>query len=258
MTRWMRAEAQGILAWRVDGWSDVRAWCTGRQGGVSLPPFASLNLSRSVGDLPAAVEENRRRALHLAPGRSAIWAQLVHGRDTAWVDASSSPGPMADVLLTRDPSVVLAMSFADCVPVWIYAPDLPAVALVHAGWRGTALSAVEAAVAALEKEGAQPEHLLAAVGPAIGGCCYEVDDPVVSRLSTLPAADSAIRSDGNGRYHLDLARMNWAQLAAAGVPAARIARTALCTACHPAWFFSHRGERGRTGRLGGFISLWTS
>jgi YfiH family protein len=159
--------------------------------------------------------------------------------------------------LTRDPAVTLAMTFADCVPVWLYAPDLPAVGLVHAGWRGTALGVVQAACAGLAAAGAAPERLYAAIGPAIGGCCYQVGEEVAARLRSLPDADGGIRSEGDGHYRVDLPWLNRAQLRAVGVPERHLASVALCTACHPGWFFSHRGGAGRTGRMGGFLCLTT-
>ena len=256
MAFWKMSE-EGLLHWRLDGWHGIQAWFTGRLGGASLPPYASLNLSRSVNDLPAAVMVNRRRAIAAGVPLSVptvVWARQVHGRDIAWVDGTQ-PDAVADGLLTRTPNVVLAMAFADCVPIWIVSDDQSMGGLVHAGWRGTVLDIAGAAVNAFEQAGEDPKHLKAAIGPSIGPCCYEVDEPVAEKVRRLEDGQQFLASTGPRHYQLDLWGLNRWLLMRAGIPEDAIVGAGLCTGCHPDWFFSHRREQARTGRMGGFLCL---
>jgi len=232
---------------------------TTREGGASAPPFDTLNLGRGVGDLPDAVRTNRTRVL-AALGRSLteqVEASQVHGTLVAAVDASHRGRkiPGVDALITRDPAVVLAMHCADCVPVLLADPVRGAVAAVHTGWRGTAAGAAPAAVGAMvEACGSRPGDLVAAIGPAIGPCCYEVDAPVVERFAPWPWRDRVVSPSPSGRWMLDLWEANRRQLVDAGVPPGSVAVAGLCTAHHPALFFSHRRD-GTTGRMAAHIAV---
>lgn len=237
----------------VDGWPGVKAWMSGRRGGVSPPPFSTLNLSVYVHDLPAAVVENRRRALLPAGGRSPLWARPEHGGRVHQVDRRTVEVERGDGLLTRDPEVVLAQTYADCVPIFLYAPDIGWAGLLHAGWRGTVAQIAAAGVRALVDEGARPDRMQAAIGPSIGPCCYEVGEDVVGLVRPLPRGQEFLvgRED---RIHLDLWGMNRALLEGAGITPEHIIEAGLCTSCEVHRFFSHRRER-RTGRMGGFLCL---
>jgi YfiH family protein len=139
---------------------------------------------------------------------------------------------------------------ADCVPVLLADPETGAVAAVHAGWRGTLARAAAEGVRALRREaGAAPERLLAAVGPSIGPCCYEVSPELAARFRA--ELGPVVREDGGVR--LDLWAANRRVLEEAGLPAARIEVLGLCTACDGR-FFSHRRDAGRTGRQVAFIA----
>jgi YfiH family protein len=207
---------------------------TGRAGGVSEGPYASLNLGRWTDDDPAAVEENRRRA---AEGRPVAFARQVHGTRVAALDGTPEVVEEADGVITRVAGVVAMVLTADCVPVALAAPG--AVAMVHAGWRGLSDGVLEAGVAAL---GGGPVH--AAIGPAAGGCCYEVGPEVAERFP-----DWAL----DGRL-LDLKAVAAARLRAAGV--VEVVDVGRCTMCEPDVFFSHRVSGPRTGRQGGLA--WRS
>lgn len=229
-------------------------WFAGRGGGVSPPPFATMNLSRHVRDLPPAVAENRRRAAKRgAPTADAVWGRLVHGATVAWVgpDAASGPAPVADGLLTMHPGLTIAMTFADCVPIWLASRAGPVGGLLHAGWRGTVRGMARAGVDALAAGGVAPDSLEAVIGPSIGPCCYEVGPEVVEAVAALDLGPGLV----DARRHLDLWEVNRRLLHGAGVAEDRIVVTGLCTACHPEWFFSHRREGGRTGRNGGFFRM---
>jgi YfiH family protein len=148
------------------------------------------------------------------------------------------------------------MTFADCVPVLLHDPVKGWVGLVHAGWKGTVGGAARKAVqAARETFGSRPEDILAAIGPSIGPCCYEVGEDVVAAVhSGLPECADLL-SARDGGVHLDLWRANACQLAAVGVPAANVEVSGYCSSCRTDLFFSHRKERGKTGRMAAVIGL---
>lgn len=258
---WCWAQEGALPLLRVgafDALEVVHAFTT-RIGGVSEPPFDTLNLGRAAGDAAEAVRENRRRALAaLSRGlEDHVEASQVHGARAAVVGARDRGRkiPNVDILLTRDPAVVLAMHYADCVPVLLTDPGRRAVAVVHTGWRGTAAGAAAEAVRALASAfGSRPGDLVGAIGPAIGPCCYEVDAPVAAALAPWPWRDAVLEPAGEGRWRLNLWEANRRQLADAGVPAGAVGVAGLCTACHPGLFFSHRRDR-RTGRMGALVAL---
>lgn len=162
----------------------------------------------------------------------------------------------ADGLITRVPQTVLAMSFADCVPVFLYDAGTPAIGLAHAGWRGTASRiAAKTLLKMIEAFGTDPAECTAALGPAIGPCCYEVGPEVASALSKSCASTDAIRRDSQGRLFVDLGACNAFQLCAVGLPAENLQLSRWCTACNRNLFFSHRAENGQTGRMTAFIAL---
>jgi purine-nucleoside/S-methyl-5'-thioadenosine phosphorylase / adenosine deaminase len=172
-------------------------------------------------------------------------------------DASESFWPEADILVTDDPSVALAVVVADCVPLLIADPRSGAVAAVHAGWRGTAAGAAPAAVAAMVREfGARPERLVVAEGPSIGPCCYTVGAELIDAFVTGGFAgeiDEWFTRDATGGLRLDLWAANRDQLMACGVPGRSIHRSGLCTASHPEWFASYRRDGPGTGRIAAVI-----
>jgi YfiH family protein len=239
-----------VPVWRHDGSPAgavlQRAFST-RRGGVSSPPFDTLNLGSSTADRPEAVEENRRRllrALDLDPERFVTLGQ-IHGARVVRVTA---PGfqPECDAAVTVTRGLALAVTGADCLPILFEAGD--AVAAAHAGWRGILAGVAEAALqAACEAGGAAPPEARAHLGPCIRGCCYEVGAEVASRFpgQTLTTSQHSV--------HLDLPAAVRLRLMAAGLPSQRVQDTAACTACDPSWYFSHRRDRGSTGRHWGVI-----
>lgn len=230
-----------------------------RRGGVSLAPFDSLNVSTSVGDDPHAVGQNRDLvAAALERERdSLVMAGLVHGAAVATVTPSTPgrplPGggrsiPGMDALITSDPGVTLVVTAADCAPVFLVDPSRRAIGLVHAGWRGTVAGVIPAVIAAMRVAfGSDPGDIRAAVGPSLGPCCGEFSDP----RRELPAwCAPFIR----GRY-VDLWAMVAAQLREAGLSGDHIATAQICTVCRRDMFFSHRGDKGHSGRCAAVLAL---
>lgn len=256
----VRTDRDGIGFYTVSSFpAGALAVFSTRLGGISRPPYAALNVGAHVGDDPGAVAENRRR-LATAVGLPEPWATVrqVHGsvvlRITAW--PNGEPLGSADALITDRPGLPLAIFTADCAAVYIYDPVRRAVGLAHAGWRGTASAIAARTVAAMAKAyGTNPGDCYAAVSPAIGSCCYEVDEAVVSRLRHFPWLGRVIRETRPGHWRLDLWLANRLQLADAGLALERIAVSGLCTACHMDQFYSHRAEAGCTGRQVALLAL---
>jgi YfiH family protein len=221
-----------VIRWEQDGY--VVAFTT-RVGGVSAGPYASLNLGRLTLDPPEHVDENRRRACASldADPEALSFNRQVHSA-TVHRAAAGARGREGDGLWTDEPRVPLLAFAADCVPIAVARTGRdPALAVLHAGWRGLADGIVAAGVRAL---GGGPAA--AVVGPAIGPCCYEVGAEVAGRF------DPDLTRDGR----LDLWAAAERRLRDAGV--ATVERVDLCTACHPELFFSHRRDGGVTGRQG--------
>jgi polyphenol oxidase len=235
-----------------------------RRGGVSVAPFDSLNLSVSVPDERERVYANRRRVYGLY-GRdtdSVVHAHLVHGADVARVTQADNGSwvERVDGLITDQPGCVLTMNFADCAPILLYDPRRKAIGLGHAGWRGAVVDLPGAMVRAMaEHFGSDPADLVAAVGPCIGPCCYEVGEEVIEAVrNTFPAYESLFQPNGRtgtiaSNRHFNLPEANRRNLAAAGVRT--IATANYCTACRTDLFFSHRAEKGKTGRFGAVFAL---
>lgn len=231
-----------------------------RQGGVSPSPWDSLNVGGSIGDEIAHVRENRIRsfeALNRIP-ESIFDVWQVHSAD---VVVAENPRPLeteyrkADAILTNNPQVTLFMRFADCVPILLHDPVKNVVGIVHSGWLGTVRGAVCAAVDAMQKRYAtRPGDILAAIGPSIGPDHYEVGEDVIARVKAAFGWDAdALLEKHDDSIHFNLWDANRLLLEGAGVE--QVETAGICTACHLDDWFSHRGEKGKTGRFGALISL---
>ncbi len=229
-----------------------------RIGGVSRGPYATLNLSQAVGDEPAAVEENHRRALEpLGLDRAQVVSPWqVHGASAEVVgwEHRGTVRPETDALVTATPGLPLMMRFADCTPVVLFDPLRRAVGLAHAGWRGVVAGVAGAAIELMTAGLAcEARDIWAGIGPTIGPCCYEVGMDVAEEIASACPPGSAVVQALDGRVYADLPAAVEAQLRSVGVE--QIERAGLCTACHVDEFFSHRAENGRTGRFGIVIGM---
>ena len=232
------------------------------------------DISYATGGDAAAVYASRRAwAASIGLDAAAIVAaQQIHGAAVASVSvADRGRGargtdeaiPAVDALLTDAPDTPLLMGFADCAPLLFHDACRGVVGLAHAGWRGTVADVAGETVRALvARYGSDPGDLLVGIGPAIGPCCYVVGREVIDAWHTLGVAgDSVVRPadapGGRGQWTFDLPGANRLLLGRAGVRADQIEDAALCTACQVATFFSHRAERGQTGRFAALIGLTT-
>jgi YfiH family protein len=224
---------------------------TTRLGGVSPRPFATLNLQLKSGeDAPSRVSMNRAllaEALGYDAGRL-VTAEQVHGDTVTVVDVPGVVAPACDALITTARNVPILIQVADCLPVVMADPAGKGVAVVHCGWRGIAAGiAVKAARQLADLTGCRVEDLAVGVGPGIGPCCFAVHEDVTVPL-TAAVPEGPEPTERNGRTFVDLAGTLAAQLTAAGIVRASVAR--YCNACHPEMFFSYRREAGKTGRQG--------
>ena len=220
-----------------------------RTGGISAPPFATLNVGRSTNDAPGSVRENERiilRSLGLAERVARL--RLEHGARVLRPDGPGTYGP-ADALITDDPQLALWFTVADCVPVTITAGAWRVHG--HCGWRGVVAGLPEAMVAAITRSaGVSPSGLCAWAGPGIGPCCFEVGREVAEGFdpATIRTASPAPgRTDT--RAFLDLRAEIALRLTRLGLPSAAIAIDDSCTVCESDRFFSHRRDGVPTGRL---------
>jgi len=238
---------------------------TTRVGGMSRPPFDTLNLATAmaggVEDDPTAVAENFRRLRGALGVERVVRVQVrqVHGA-AVWVPPAEpikpTDAPEADAMISDDPSHLLTIRVADCVPILLAGPAGRVVAAVHAGWRGLVAGVVERTLAAMAARfDVRSAELAAGVGPCISAAHYEVG-PEVAAAFEAAGLGEAVRpapTVGASRPHIDLRAAATAALAAGGVPGEAIAVSSACTYAEAREFFSHRRDAGRTGRQAAVI-----
>jgi YfiH family protein len=238
-------------------WLD-HAFCT-RWRGASEGAFAGLNFSVREGDGEDAVRRNWGRLSEAfgIPADRFVTLRQVHGTRLVSLEDRTEAVPEGDGLVAARRGFAVGIKTADCVPILIADPVAGAVCAVHAGWRGTAMGIAEKAVEAMRRHFAsEPSRLIAAIGPAIGPCCYEVDEPVFRSMEGRREKGAVFEPlPGRDRWRLDLAKANEIQLAGSGLGDGRIHAANLCTSCNRGLFFSHRGEGGMTGRQLNFIVI---
>jgi len=265
----LRDRRDGLLAYRFETLPDqLDAFVSTRHGGVSPPPYDSLNLGLRVGDEDERVVENRRRlcrAFGIELERS-VWCRQIHADGVAVVgDADAGRGSTeedsivkdADALVTDAPGLALCVTLADCVPVAIFDPEHRVVGLAHAGWGGTVARISSRTVEVMrEGFGCRPESLVAAIGPSIGAAGYEVGADVIEVAGAAygERASELLQPREDGKALFDLWAANRIDLEGAGVLAERIEVASMSTAEHRQDFYSYRAE-GVTGRFACVVAL---
>jgi len=229
---------------------ELRHLVSGKVAGMPL----NFSLALHTGEPAEEVKRNRERLREFFGldsrfvGVTQIHGNRVHRVEKlpaiAWEEYETRV--QADALVTDLPGVVLNILTADCVPLLLYDPLRRVIAAVHAGWKGTAQAIAARTVEEMNgRYGCDPGSIVAAIGPAIGGCCYEVGEEVASAFEKYP---KALRRGGKSPY-LDLKEVNRVQLLGAGLSAEKIEVSPLCTACERASYFSYRAENGCSGRF---------
>ncbi len=270
----LQVPALAKLPWLVHGFST-------RPGGVSLLDDEKvLNLGFTKWDSSENVLENRRR-FQSALGASdlkLISLKQIHSDVIHLFDAAPAEPCRGDASATNRPGLLLGVQTADCVPILLVDPKKRAVAAVHAGWRGTLQRIVVKAIGQMQMQfKSKPADLLAAIGPSIGGCCYEVGTEVATQfLSQFAEASDWFDEFRTGdepnpiqwlnmmppghqpppkNVLLDLRKANRAQLLGTGLRAPNILVSDLCTACRPDFLFSYRKQSAQSGRLMSVIGI---
>ncbi|WP_053366120.1 peptidoglycan editing factor PgeF [Bacillus sp. FJAT-27245] len=244
----------------------LSAGFTAKAGGYSTGEFESMNTGFHVGDNPAVVRKNRETIAGMA-GFSLldmVGAEQTHGTNIVkagshlkgrGAEAYSDSVRDTDGFYTNEPGILLSLCFADCVPLYFFDPGSRMVGIAHAGWKGTVNGIGPKMVDAWRAEGIAPSDIFAAIGPSICKNCYIVDGRVIAFAEKIleHVEKKPYNQISAGHYSLDLQTMNKILLEKAGIPARNIAVTGLCSSCGNGSFFSHRRDKGKTGRMLGFI-----
>ncbi len=254
----------------IDEWarenSRLMVGFTSKNGGFSRDPFSNMNLGLHVSDSLIDVRENRQKIAELLdfPLHSWVCAEQTHeihiekvtkkdgGKGSILYDDSFK---RTDGFFTKEKGILLALCYADCVPLYFYHQDTGAIGIAHAGWKGTLGGIASEMIRIFESEGVEKEEIHVVIGPAICKNCYIVDERIIFLVEKLLEEDEnkPYNQIGANQYELDLKQLNKAPLLKAGLNERNIQVTNLCTSCDNKYFFSHRKEKGKTGRMMGFI-----
>jgi YfiH family protein len=257
----------------LTGWdqflSGLTVGFTTNSGGFSSGNFTSLNLGLHVHDEPEVVRKNREvlaKALSF-PMENWVFAEQIHSnRIIKATKTSCGKGVSSymdgltgcDGVYTSEKGIMLSLCFADCVPLFFMVPEKSLIGLAHAGWKGTVKDIAGEMIRMWQQnEGIDPKDIIVAIGPSIGGCCYVVDDKVISSIDkkVLENGPLPYKELSNGKYQLDLKLLNEHYLRNAGIDKDNILVSGYCTSCEEALFFSHRRDNGHTGRMLSFIGI---
>jgi YfiH family protein len=234
-----------------------------RLGGLSPRPFDSMNLGNPNGcaiqDLRDRIRDNYAILLRTIGLEGRPWTYLhqVHGSKAVRVEHGKyhDNDHKADVLVGDDPERALSVRIADCVPILLASDDGKIVSAVHAGWRGVVSGAVLEALNEMDRwRGVKPHRVIAAIGPSIGFDAFEVGGEVLDEFAAALGSDAPLRRRPDGKGHVNLRQALRRQLTTAGIPVEHIDSTDRCTYTHSEEFFSHRRDKGITGRMAALIA----
>lgn len=257
----------------------IQPWCiqdqqliagfTTREGGESKLPYSSFNLGLHVHDEEISVIKNREKLasqLHF-PTSNWVCTEQIHDnhiKKVSKLDAGKGVHHYTDSIkgtdgiYTSDHNILLTSAYADCVPLYFYAPTKQLIGLAHAGWKGTVKDIAGKMVQLwTEQEKVAPEDIYVTLGPAIEKCCYVVDDRVIDQVKNIISENQFFPYEEicKGQYRLHLKQLNHYLLRQAGVPENNILISSYCTSCKNDLFFSHRKDGGKTGRMLSFIGF---
>ncbi len=252
-----RRETNGVVFYASSLLEQIRVpHCfSTRIGGVSPAPFDSLNLGNPSGvdqvDDYDRIYENYRKLQRAIdrPNHERIWVHQVHGGDV--MRAPCASGAKADALICDDPGKLIAVRVADCVPILLSSTDGKTVAAVHSGWRGVIAGVVRNTIEAMN---IAAQNLIAAIGPCISLEHFEVGGEVLEAFTETFGDNAPVKRRGDGKGYVDLREAVRLQLIRVGIPPEQIDTTDRCTFEHAEEFFSHRRDRGLTGRMATLIA----
>ncbi len=257
-------ENNGIKYFKIESFEEsgaVNHCFTTRVGGVSKGEFFAMNFRTACADSFENVLENYRiicSEIGINP-ENLVLSNQVHEDKVVRVGRKHCGNGIlrancfesADGLITNEPGVALVTSFADCVPLYFFDPVKKVIALSHSGWKGTVMNIAKNTISAFAEFGSRPADILAAIGPSIGECCFEVGDDVADIFRENYG--NAFIKKYDGRYHVNLQAVIEMQLRELGV--CNITKAGICTACNSEWLFSHRKTNGRRGNMIALLEL---
>lgn len=271
-----RIEKDGLpVVYEPAGWKPLFAGLdigiSSRIGGVSTGLFQSLNCGLHVDDHPQQVVKNRRilASATTLPFEAWTFAEQVHGNGVEVVtekhrglgrDSRITALQETDAMVTDKEGICLSLQFADCVPIYFIDPVRRVIALAHAGWKGTVKKIAMHTIDKMsEVFGCRKDTMMSIIGPSIRSCCYEVDTRVIREVNAvmeeLQIEDSAYSQINEHHYKLDLQQLNRQIMIKAGMLPTHIEISNICTSCNTDSFFSHRAEKGMTGRMVAWIAM---
>ncbi|MDK2806930.1 MAG: purine-nucleoside/S-methyl-5-thioadenosine phosphorylase / adenosine deaminase [Thermoanaerobacterium sp.] len=264
-----RNEIDGVVFYTIPAFENtgkVKHLFSTRIGGVSKGQYSSLNLSLTRYDDKEGVYENFRRVCKVLDINydDMVFSNQVHSDGIRMVTSSdrgknfgSSDIKNADALMTNERGIPIVTFYADCTPLYFLDPVKNAIALAHAGWRGTVKEIGPKTVEAMVNTyGSNKKDIIAAIGPAIGVCCYEVGKDVVDEVSKLDIdLDKVLIDNGNEKWMLNLEMTNYLELIKCGLKDDNITVSGLCTSCCSDEFYSYRRDKGKTGSMAAFMEL---
>lgn len=228
----------------------------GRDGGCITVP--NMNSDIVTAFFTTRMYDDRRGCLKeaLDISETQVFLPIQNHTDKVHVLASGREPVVADAVVTEERRVLIGVNVADCVPVLLYDGRAQVAGAVHAGWRGTAKRILMNTIETMKRTfSAQTADIMVAVGPCIGGCCYEVGSDVRDSVREATGEGRYCEERG-GRHYVDLSSANMQQAVASGIPEENIWLSGLCTCCRPDKFYSYRHAGGTMGRQGGFIIMW--
>lgn len=262
-------QKSGVPYFTVDAWENAFPHLTvGFSAKDHREDKFCRNYALHVGDQPTQVVSNRKELSSVLQMPFSAWTcgEQIHGVHIETVeekhrgygkDARKTAFQDTDGMVTNETGILLAAYFADCVPLYFYAPDVDWIGIAHAGWKGTVGGIGSKMVRRLQSLGADPGKIRVVIGPSIGSCCYEVDERVYRPLENILSDEEAVNevavSRGRGRWQLDLKKANAKILEKAGVHPRHILLSRFCTSCDKDYFYSHRRDQGETGRMVAYI-----
>ncbi|NCU16204.1 peptidoglycan editing factor PgeF [Pallidibacillus pasinlerensis] len=246
----------------------IIAGFTTKNNGFSLSHYKSNNLGLHVGDDSHTVVKNREKLADQIqiPLNQWVCLQQTHGNNVQYVNQEHwGSGALdfetsikdCDGIYTNQPGTLLGLMYADCVPIYFYAPQEQMVGIVHAGWKGTVKKIVQSLLNDWQHKGIDLSSVYACIGPSICEHCYIVDDRVINevKIMNLSHHERFYNEIKPNQYKLDLKGLNKALLTQIGLRENQIQLTSLCTSCENSQFYSHRRDQGKTGRMMGFIGI---
>ncbi|MBI2251463.1 MAG: peptidoglycan editing factor PgeF [Armatimonadetes bacterium] len=240
--------------------SDIINIFTSRIGGISPPPYDSLNLGETTLDLKTNILENKKRLEKILNLNLTDFLKLNHSGKVVILNKNPKGKISADALITNKSGIALTIYYADCVPIFIFDRARKCIALIHAGWRGSFKKITEKTLKKMKKYfKTNPEDCLAGIASSIGPCCFSVKKDIAEKfLKIFPSWQDIlveIPNELDRKWSINLWELNLRQLIKSGVKEKNIISSGLCTSCNDLYFYSYRRDKRNTGRMASIFTF---